>query len=240
MTRLLFALSLFLAMGDLAKAQTTRPGPDPRKQLCTVSAIGESFTLKRIGIMVFGNEQNKVAIPDWKIDERVNALIAQLVPKKFQVKRLPLPSGGFTSLYKEGNRDYRDDIGSVLRQIAGTANCDYILLVYSGGSQYASSNQFLGGLGVVQVPSLGDVTRFVHALPLLLVYDGRSFQILREERHLAIETLFDPIHGPHKRLTGPFTENMSDMLKDRTVRETTWALLEADLVKTVPKLFAAN
>lgn len=237
MLRVLFVFALLLAAGP-AFAQTPKSSAGPRKVLCTISSIGESFMLKRVGIMVFGNEETSVPIPDWKIDERVNALIGRLLQKNFQVKRLPLPRGGFSSLHSKPLRE--DEAGPIVQRIAGAAKCDYVLLVTSAGSQYSSSNQFVSGLGVLRAPGVVDGYAFVHALPWLLVYDGKSFELLRSKWHGALEAAFQPLNGPHKSIEGPYPEDMHEFVKDRKIREMVWTLLEDDLTKTVPTVFAAN
>lgn len=195
MRRALLALLLISLAGPALAAQPAKGKPDGRKSVCVVSAIGEAFQLKKIGIMVFGNEEKSVPIRDWKIDQRVSATAARLLQKNFQVRRSALPASGYKSMYEGSGRDYRDAIGDSLRKIAGNPPCDFYLLVVPGGSQVGSSNQFVAGLGVVQHAGITGYFRRLYALSTILVYDGKSFSLLREDRLLAMESFLSVIHG---------------------------------------------
>src|SRR5580700_1348258 len=107
------ALLTILAVGSAAVAQQpaqpkTRadvsPPPakpnvaDSGKCIGVVSAIGDTFSVQKIGITVFGNELNTVPIDSWQIDNIVIAKISAFLNKAWTVKRISYPKGAFSSL----------------------------------------------------------------------------------------------------------------------------------------------
>lgn len=67
-----------------------------------ISTIGETFTLQKVGIMVFGNESNDAAIDSWGIDDLVSKKVAALLSGRFAVKKINTSKGAFAYLERPG------------------------------------------------------------------------------------------------------------------------------------------
>src|SRR5271165_5485258 len=84
----LVLLSICFAAAALAQEPATPDAPAPPakpadngKCIGVLSAIGDSFSLQKIGITAFGNERNKVAIDSWQIDNLVMGKISAFMGK---------------------------------------------------------------------------------------------------------------------------------------------------------------
>jgi hypothetical protein len=78
-------------------AQPAKPAAtDNGKCIGLVSAIGDTFSLQKIGITVFGNELNTVPIDSWQIDNLVISKISAFLSKTGRcdastIRREPFP-----------------------------------------------------------------------------------------------------------------------------------------------------
>jgi hypothetical protein len=124
-----------------------------RKSVAVVSGIGETFTVQTVGVMVFGNARDAVAIDAWGIDNLVVRTVGNKLSGRFDVKRLTYPKGVFASVGRRQSildaeyKDYREELRDVVRGLAASQKADLYVVVTQGASQYGNSNQYLGGLG---------------------------------------------------------------------------------------------
>jgi hypothetical protein len=65
------------------------------KCIGVVSAIGDTFHLRKIGITVFNNDSNTVPIESWQIDNLVISKISTFLSKSWTVRRVNYPKGAF-------------------------------------------------------------------------------------------------------------------------------------------------
>ena len=65
------------------------------KTVGVISAVGHKFALKKVGITVFGNELNEVAIDSWGVDDAVANKVSAVLGRRFAVKRISYPRGSF-------------------------------------------------------------------------------------------------------------------------------------------------
>jgi hypothetical protein len=70
---------------------------DNGKCIGVLSAIGDSFSLQKIGITAFGNERNKVPIDSWQIDDLVVRKIGAFLGKSWSVRPINYAKGAFAS-----------------------------------------------------------------------------------------------------------------------------------------------
>jgi hypothetical protein len=207
-----------------------------------ISTIGETFTVQKIGIMVFGNETNDTAIDSWAIDDLISNKVAALLSGRFEVRKISTRKGIFAELERPGFDPFRDREGefrALVQKIAANQGCDLIVVIRKAESRYGTTNQTVVGLGMV-TPSNLMGSHHLHALSAISVFDGRTFQVLREQRaSIGQATLFAEIIGPHREVaasdwpTGPVAQNQA-------IRSATWQLLEQSLAATLPEMFGTN
>jgi hypothetical protein len=111
-------LPLLLATSAAVAQQPAKPktpaavSPQPAKPIAVdggkcigvVSAIGDTFSLQKIGITVFGNELNSVPIDSWQIDNMVITKISAFLSKAWTVKRISYPKGRSLRSMKDNTR----------------------------------------------------------------------------------------------------------------------------------------
>ena len=226
--------------GKPAEAKET-PG---KKTLCVISQVSQRFQLKKIGIMVFGNEDNTVPIENWKLDDKIYAKIRAVLAKNFNVKKIPASYEAFQPLYEPGGL-FRDTAGmmkAIVQKISAGSACDYALLVAAGGSQFSNTNQYVGGLGVVETGSvLFGPARQIYALTFFYVYDGKSFEMLQYGRGESDDsTLFKPIHGPSQEIDAKQHPSLQAVTDDPKTREMVWRMIDKSIELTLPKLLGTG
>ena len=237
----------FIGPATVPKAQKPAPGQAPAKTAKTVgliSLIGDTFYVKRIGIMVFGNELEKSPVPSWKIDDRVAAAVGRILQKSFKVKRIQVPAAAFQALHEEtyifnGREEAQ---AAFLAKYTAGQNCDYYLLVSPGGSNVSNTNQNLSGLGVVRWDHGLFPGEYIHALSVLTVYDAKMVKLRWEGGSIGQDTFMATIKGPHQEMKegSKLPPDAKAVVADPRTQKIAWELLEKSLTMTVPKLFAAN
>ena len=101
-----------------------------RKSVGVISAIGDKFSVQKVGLTVFQNSLDEVSIDAWGIDERVVATLNAQLGARFDVKRISHSKAAFIEVQKPklffvGNQeDYRYKIADILRGIAASQKCD--------------------------------------------------------------------------------------------------------------------
>jgi len=220
-----------------AKAQTQKNGAT----VCLMSSVGQKFELKKIGIMVFGNDERVIPIADWKIDEKVYQKIKTILGSRFTVKKIDIPAETLKNAFDETFgvfRDLRAHRREVLGNLVDSAKCTYLLTITPGGSKYGSSNQFVRGVGVVDAEGLVSDSRRLYALSYLQFFDARTMErIDRTPGGTDEDTLFSTIKGPYKDIEAGAEPPAEAFAADPETRKIVWAFLEHSLELSVPGLF---
>jgi hypothetical protein len=230
-----------------AAAQGKKPAPAAaattagKKTVCVISEVAHEFYLKKIGFTVFGNEEGTVSIPQWKLDQAIFTKAKAILSANFAVKHIPTTIETYAPLRTEGGlfRDRDGERKALIQKLTASSGCDLILLVAGNASQVGSTNQYIGGLGVLEMGNdLVGYYRHVHALTFLYVYDGKSMETLNYERGGTDEdTLFKSIHGPSVEIDFKLHPTLKAVADDPKTREIVWKQVERSLELTAPKLF---
>lgn len=115
---------------SVAFAQSTAPKKEARKDtgkcVGVVSAIGDTLTVTKTGFTVFNNEDSKLPIEAWRIDDLVFSKISAVLGTHFNLKRVSVPKGAFAVLEEDHNPFYdsAEDIRTILRRITTATKCD--------------------------------------------------------------------------------------------------------------------
>jgi hypothetical protein len=207
-----------------APQQPATPTPPSTKCIGVISAIGDTFSLRKIGLTVFGNDLNKVPIEAWQIDDLVVSRISTFLSKSWTVRRISYPSGAFASL--EGSHplfyNYDEDLAGIVRRVSSSTPCDHYVVVVKSGSNLNGSNQGVFGLGILETGAPFRMGDLLYALYSIRIYDGQSFAVLRRQNAVTEEpnllsNLVKPISGPYEKVDTswwPDSGTPSPMVKD--------------------------
>jgi hypothetical protein len=227
-----------------ASPQAAQPNAgDGGKCIGIVSAIGDTFFLRKIGITVFGNGQSSVPVESWHIDDIVVSKISAFLSKGWTVRRINYPKGAFASL--DGQHalfyNYDDELQGIVRRVTSSTRCDHYAVVVKGGSNFGTSNQSIYGLGIVEATSILGASDYIHALFTIRIYDGRTFAI-RGQRGASIEKwnlLSDfkgpGIHGPYRAVDNSLWPQ-SGAAQSTKLRDGIRSLVEQALDATMPEV----
>jgi hypothetical protein len=220
-----------------------------RKSIGVISAIGDAFSVQKVGLTVFQNALDEIPIDAWGIDERVVSSIGTQLGKKFEVKRISYSRTTFARVQKSkpllasSKEDYRNQIAELLRGMAGSQKCDLYVVVTKGGSPVGNTNQSVTGLGILYGGAGAIFSAFhVYALFEVRVYDGRTFEVLGRQGGLSGQSpFFAVIRGPNREVDKTWwPEQPQSVARDARIKDATMALLDQSMAATVSELLLKN
>jgi hypothetical protein len=216
----------------------------PRKSVCIISAIGNTFSVQKIGITVFGNELNQAAIDAWGIDALVAGKFSSQLSQRFDVKRLDYPKGAFASLDTQKSilasdyKDPRQEIRDIARGLVGSQKCDLCIVATPFRSMYSNSNQSLYGLGILDQSSVLFTNVFLFAMWEVRVYDGKTFEVLARAVARRFETEWMiGIHGPYRRVDKSWLPAPGQVAQNAKLKQAMLALVEQSVTPLIAELF---
>jgi len=186
--------------------------------------------VKKIGFTVFGNEQSEVPI-SWGLDELIVARVRAVAGAG--VRRLPYAKAAFDPYYNPEIklfRDLRDDLAKIVRQIAGSSNCERYLVVTRLKVTPYGSNQVLSGVGIV---SRGLRKDSMFAYYQITVLDGQSFAIYKNP-FATIANAFASRPKTDREVDGAFPATPAEAAGSTILRDGVRALLTENLDYELP------
>jgi hypothetical protein len=220
-----------------AAAQPAKPkAADNGKCIGVLSAIGDTISLQKIGLTVFGNDLNKVPVDSWQIDNLVVGKISVYLSKSWSVRPISYPKSAFATLEQDHGLFYNFDaeLTEIIRSVTSSTKCDHYVVVLKSRSGFGTSNQSLYGLGVLDAGGPLMVTDYLFALYVVRVYDGQTFALLGQQRATLDDNHFSTIHGPFRQLYTNFTFPQPGEIPGATVRDGLRSLIEKSLDVTMP------
>jgi hypothetical protein len=218
------ALALAPVFAGLAFAQSTAPKKEARKDVgkCVgvVSAIGDTLTVSKTGFTVFNNEDSKLPIDAWRIDDLVFSKISAVLGAQFNLKRVSVPKGAFAVLETDHYPFYdsADDIRAILGRITTATKCDQYIVVMKTNLSF-QTGQRIDGLGIhSQGGRYSAWAEFT-----INIYDGQNFSLLAK----------------HPAVTGRKNFLGRNIKPTREVDETWWPTSGATLSQTAKDGFRA-
>lgn len=162
-----------------AAGKPTAPADTGPCRVGVIPALGDLFMVRKIGITVFGNEQSEVPVP-WGIDDLIVARVRAAAGAG--VRRLAYAKDAFEPYYDPEIklfRNQRDDLVNIVRQIAGSSNCErYVVVTRLKVTPYGT-NQTLSGVGIVSRGSSPLSRASLFAYYQITVLDGQSFALYK-------------------------------------------------------------
>jgi hypothetical protein len=205
-----------------------------------LSRLGVTFTLSKIGIIPLLNEERRIPIEQWHVDDLVAARVAAFLGKRAVVRRVPWSREAYAPLDRwrlspPVLRDYEATMGDVARTLAVGMHCTRYVTVTRHGERYGGA--VLHGIGIVD--HVGGLTVYAHAQ--MRVYDGETFALLsRTDLSLEPPTLTSLLmgdnHGPHRPVDKALWSPPEPVAPNVKLRDAVRDLVARCLDATLPEL----
>ena len=220
------------------KQVTSKQAPAAQDGNCVgvVSAIGDSMNLVKVGFTVFNNDQIKVAIDSWGIDDLVFNKVAAVHGKRFNLKRVSVAKGAFAVIEEYHGPFYEptEDITSVVRKITTSTKCDRYIAVTKTNIPIKAGLR-IDGLGI-------HTERFqysAYAAFTMNIYDGRNFSVLSKHPASIGKSALGGNKMPIQKVDETWwPAEPADAAKSPKIRDGFRALVEQGLDVTVPQLLS--
>jgi len=171
-------LFLMLLMAGVSAHIAAAPAAPALPKIGVVSAIGDKLYLRKVGVTVFGNEAEEMAIESWRLDDLMIAKVRIALAGRFDVRPVTYQRAPFASLAERNEIFAREHRPELVRSGVSPQGLDGYLVITKSRSQYGNSNQSLLGLGVVEGGSkLFGTQLYAYANYVLGMVDGRNWTI---------------------------------------------------------------
>ncbi|MCK1388541.1 hypothetical protein [Bradyrhizobium sp. 21] len=206
-------------------------------QIGVISAIGDQFSVQHVGVTMFGNEYMEAPIETWGIDDLFVARVRAAAPGT-AVRKIAYASGAFRPYYHPEAklfRNDRDDLTALVRQIAGTANCERYIVATKSRVSVDGTNQSIEGLGVYKNWASPSGRGVVVAYYRINVFDGRTFDIHRAPTRSFGDVLASSFSNKNDNMqilnNLEFPKTPEQVTNSALLRDSTRGLLTAQLDK---------
>jgi len=245
---LLFVNGAAAATAQLAPGNQNLPKPAPAKQAvpkqvpaaqdgkCVgiVSAIGDTLKLVKLGFTVFNNEESKVAIDSWRIDDLVFSKVSAVLGKRFSLKRVSVPKGAFAVLEEDHGPFYNsaEDVRSILSKVTTATKCGQYIVIMKTDIKF-KNGQRIDGLGIQAAGG-----RYFAWAPFTMnIYDGRNFSLLAKHPASIGKNFLGVSKTPAQQVDETWWPT-ADPAQSLKLRDGFRALVEQSLDVTVPELLS--
>lgn len=209
-------------------------------QIGVISAIGDRFSVQHVGLTMFGNEYLEAPIETWGIDDLFVAKVRAAAPGT-AVRKIAYASGAFKPYYQPEAklfRNDRNDLTALVRQIAGTANCERYVVATKVRVSVDGTNQSIEGLGVYKNWASPSGRGVVVAHYRINVFDGRTFDIHRAPTRSFGDVLASSFSNKNDNMhilnNLEFPKTPEQVTNSALLRDSTRSLLTAQLEKYLP------
>jgi hypothetical protein len=224
------------AAGARAPA-STETGPC---QIGVISAIGDQFSVQHVGLTMFGNEYMEAPIDAWGLDDLLVTRVRAAAPG-IAVRKITYANGAFRPYYHPEAklfRNNRDDLTALVRQIAGSANCERYIVATKSRVSVDGTNQSIEGVGVYKNWASPSGRGVVVAYFFLNVFDGRTFEIHRAPSRNFGDVLASSFSNKNDdiRILNDldFPKTREQATNNATLRDSARSLITAKLDKFLP------
>jgi hypothetical protein len=180
MTRF-FAFCLLLLLGTFGAGLAAPPKPSGLPKLGIISAIGDKLYLRKVGLTVFENDAQEMAIDSWRLDDLMAAKVRAALTGRFDVRPVTYQRAPFASLAERNEIFAQEHRPELVRTGVSPQGLDGYLVITKIRSQYSQTNQTLLGFGVIEGGTkLFGTQLYAYANYALAMVDGRSFSITEQ------------------------------------------------------------
>lgn len=210
-----------------------------RRSIGVISLIGDTFWIKKVGIMVFGNELAKAPVAAWRIDEHAIRSVATALDGKAEVKPIAHDPAAFAEALQPGGafRDSSAELAEAVRRVTAGQTHDLYVVLAPFVTQFGDTNQSIGGLGIVQSGGLlVGQNAWVHALFTIRVYDGKTRnQLGWKIATIGQQPFLATIRGPHRQVDTSWWPQPDKVAGDARLRTVVQELVQQAIATTLPE-----
>jgi hypothetical protein len=228
-------------------ALAKKPG---RQSFAVLSAIGDTFEMRTVGMTVFGNDQQAASMAAWRLDEHVTKTVAARLAAVGDVKALAVPPGTFDAYHRPpGALSGAPDAGlapyervhKAVEALTRQHAADGYLVVLKHRTPFGNTNIPVLGVGVVRGPEVLMANAFAHALIEIRYFDGA--RVLKNVKPATADgpsnpLMPRPLHGPHSPADPSWPKAAADLVADARVQGSVRALLDTAIATTLPQVLA--
>ena len=206
-------------------------------QIGVISAIGDQFSVQHVGLTMFGNEYMEAPIETWGIDDLFVARVRAAAPGT-AVRKIAYASGAFKPYYHPEAKLFRNDRDDLVRQIAGTSNCERYVVATKARVSVDGTNQSIEGLGVYKNWASPSGRGVVVAYFRINVFDGRTFDIHRAPTRSFGDVIASSFSNKNDNMqilnNLEFPKTPEQVTSSALLRDSTRTLLTAQLDRYLP------
>src|SRR5262249_48798722 len=156
------------------------------------------------------------------------------------VGRIAVPQETFAAYEKPAAFSDSDaTLQGIVRNLAGSANCDLYIVITRAGISFSGTNQVVAGIGMVEGGGAINPDNVpLYAVTTVSLYDGRTFERLLWQRPgFAIGGSFgNVVNAPHRRLDHTWWPATAQAVNNEKYKAATRALLVDSVGATIPEM----
>jgi hypothetical protein len=222
-------------------AMSAGPSESGRCDIGVIPIAGNLFWIDKLGPFRFNDTHVHTPADGWGLDDIVvarvraaarGAIVQRIAFSREDLARARRPPSVFGKA---------DSVTDFARQVAAGTKCALYVVVHRTDGKQVS------GIGAVNFVSLTDSRAFIFVLMHVRVYDGRSFELIREasaqikDESLLERAYVNPVGGPYKVLDErSFPASREEVAANQVLREGVRSLLTESLDKTLPDLLGPS
>lgn len=225
---------LALLLAGCAIATVERSQIENVRRVAILSAIGDRFTVKKVGMTVFNNDERNFPIDAWGVDDAVVRTVAGVVGRRFEVRPVAYQRSAFFVADNSG-----PTVADAVRKNIAAQDIDAFIVVTKGSSGIGDSNIIVSGLGILEGDSLVMHTTDVYAIYWITVVDGHRFTVIGNMTAWSVGqtlTAMSAIHAPNRDVDPSLRPTTLDAGANPKLHDIVLDLLAQNLPSTLQNL----
>jgi hypothetical protein len=214
---------------------------DGIRQIGIISAFGDKFYLRKVGVTVFGNDSNEFPVAAWGIDDLVVTKVRTMLGQRVDVRPVTYQRSAFYESNAGG-------IGGAVRAAAPTGGVDAYVVITRGVSKLGATNQFVNGLGLLEGSGgvLYSNSYYIYALYAVSIVDAKTFASKGIVRSVMPgEAQINPLPttvliGPHRQVDKSWWPTSLDAASNQRLKGAVVELIDKSLRNTLQELQLPN
>lgn len=232
------------AQGVKAAARPSVTAESGPCEMGVISAIGDTFSVQKIGFTVFGNELTEVPV-GWGFDDTVNERVKAIGGGR--VRRIPYAKNIFDSYYHPKSILLRADdekLENIVRQIAGSSGCERYLVVTHVASTWNGTNQTIKGMGVLSYGPGALNRTMIFSSIMMQMFDGQTFE-LRRNLNISFKRVLEDLapnseNGPYMIDNAAYPAVAGDAANSAVLRDGARVVLTRTVDRSLRSYFAVG
>jgi hypothetical protein len=233
---------LLLGCGACTSVGTETPKLREFKTVGVISAVGDTLTITKAGLIGRGNGTRVYSIESWGIDDLIVSRAGALLSRRFQVQPVIYKRAAFAALERRNpviiaNLLRRDKITDLVRTEAATQGFDAYVVITKGTSIYGNGARSVEGVGIIHHSALLNSYNQIHALYVVRVIDAHKFSVLDTWSAAPLDnTEIARLRGPSRTVDDAFLPTGIGPAENEKLKAAVTDLIERSLPATLENL----